>query len=139
MITDKIIKELREAYEDSTMGEWKIGKTTHDTVSVLEGSEPYHIATFHHADDAEFCDVCHKHMPAILSALESMRWVPVTERLPGYLDNVTMCLKGEAKSVSFEGYLSIYDTWMHNGIPVNVLFGAVKVTHWMPLPQPPKE
>lgn len=63
-----VLYDLREAYKNSTQGEWQKGATTHHTVT----GTGYKIAEFHHAADASFCDVSHKHMPALLALVDAL-------------------------------------------------------------------
>lgn len=67
------INVLRTFHAKSTKGEWQKGDTTHETVAVVEGKEPYHILSFRHADDASFIDLAHKYMIPILDEVESLR------------------------------------------------------------------
>lgn len=56
------------------------------------------------------------------------KWIPVTERLPEQGQEV-IAYSGNILSPSVFAYKfwrKDYDTWVH-------------VTHWMPLPEPPKE
>lgn len=62
----KAVECLRDAHSRSTTGRWIKGKTTHHTV--VQGSG-YHIAEFHHADDANFVDQAHDFVPVVLDAL----------------------------------------------------------------------
>ena len=58
------------------------------------------------------------------------KWISVEERLPPCGERVLIT---EGSAV-FEAYLSISNKWVRNGI------GWMEcVTHWMPLPEPPKE
>ena len=67
--------------------------------------------------------------------MADMKWIPVTERLPEDADRY-LCL---VKSFAFPGkkYYSIMRCdkygFHENGIYTD------DVTHWMPLPEPPKE
>ena len=66
-----------------------------------------------------------------LAALrEQQRWIPVTERLPEGMKPVIVCRSGERVQ---HGYKDVGDWWKVYGTRVK------KVTHWMPLPEPPKE
>ena len=67
-----------------------------------------------------------------LSKLKAQqRWIPVTERLPEDDDDVLIMSSG---SISM-GYYSIYNEYWADYINVY----NSDVTHWMPLPEPPKE
>ena len=63
---------------------------------------------------------------------EKQRWIPVTERLPDELKNVLAYtdVGSFADTAHWTGY-RWEKTW-----DFEVLYG---VTHWMPLPEPPKE
>ena len=79
----------------------------------------------------------------VIEELSKPKWIPVTERLPdagkkvlvfayGY-DTITarMCKKTESGYPVFEckGYDGIYREMARAG----------RISHWMPLPQPPKD
>ena len=59
------------------------------------------------------------------------KWIPVTERLPEGLGNVLVC--GERGGIYVASYG--YRGW-HK---VNSKTHYCNPTHWMPLPEPPKE
>lgn len=57
------------------------------------------------------------------------RWIPVTERLPEDGEQVLACTKnGRAFSAHYDHF---WGKWS--------VSHTVKITHWMPLPEPPKE
>ena len=60
------------------------------------------------------------------------KWIPVSERLPKYGERV---LTTDGYAI-FEAYLSISHKWMRNE---GIWWAESAVTHWMPLPEPPKE
>ena len=62
--------------------------------------------------------------------VQVMRWIPVEERLPEEKQRVIVRCERVGTSV---GWI-LWGNWMTDIGP-----GAGKVTHWMPLPQPPKE
>jgi hypothetical protein len=73
-----------------------------------------------------------------ISELESQaRWIPVSERLPGSFDDSCAVLIN-GKRVSCGGYSPRDGAW-GGGWSVHALGGGNVVTHWMPLPEPPKE
>lgn len=63
-------------------------------------------------------------------------WIPVTERLPEENDRY-LC---NVKSFAFPGcsYLAILHYDKHGGFREGNIY-TDDVTHWMPLPEPPKE
>lgn len=67
MTLPPLLADLKGTLAASTNGEWQKGATTHHTVT----ETGYKIAEFHHASDAQFCDVAHKLMPEIINMLES--------------------------------------------------------------------
>ena len=62
------------------------------------------------------------------------RWIPVTERLPKEHENVLVADK--ENNICIASYEPLWD-----GMVWNVLFDnkILPVTHWMPLPEPPKD
>lgn len=70
-----------------------------------------------------------------LEALED-KWIPVTERLPEENDRY-LC---NVKSFAFPGcsYHAILHYDKHDGFREGNIY-TDDVTHWMPLPEPPKE
>lgn len=62
--------------------------------------------------------------------VQQMRWIPVEERLPEEKQRVIVRCERVGTSV---GWI-LWGNWMTDIGP-----GAVKVTHWMPLPKAPKE
>lgn len=75
---------------------------------------------------------------AALREQEQRRWIPVTERLPEKADSFMCTYKFNSNSeMQFVGdlYYFAYDKyphWQHES-------AGVIVTHWMPMPEPPKE
>lgn len=78
------------------------------------------------------CEVADEHN-ARLDAEERQRWIPVTERLPeeaGYY--ITVFSKGEVGQNLYMTFADRSGKWYQNSEDTG------KVTHWMPLPTPPK-
>ena len=66
---------------------------------------------------------------------EKQRWIPVTERLPELGERV-LCTDGVAVFEQYRVELScVYGIWDRFGMRSPMQ----EVTHWMPLPEPPKE
>ena len=61
-------------------------------------------------------------------------WIPVTERLPEYGENVLAYL--ENKTTVLRRYNGFFEKTL--GVRHGKLV-SLDVTHWMPLPEPPKE
>lgn len=67
----------------------------------------------------------------IANGVTIQRWIPVSERLPEMWQNVLTVRTDGAFRLDFVGSLGVwYD---------DVNFVGYPVTHWMPLPLPPKE
>ena len=90
-----------------------------------------------YAEDYPRCVDCleklHKQAADAIEELSKPRWIPVTERLPEeYVDVLCYCSRNGQYGCgewSKEDNGTIYWTGLYGMIP----------THWMPLPEPPKE
>ena len=60
-----------------------------------------------------------------------MKWISVRDRLP---ENDDIVLAYTSLGYSFNHFLNITE----NGKKKNIWNGCTKVTHWMPLPEPPE-
>lgn len=72
---------------------------------------------------------------------EAERWIPVTERLPEVGEEfVLVCVNGRYHNIKFAGAaeIAMYDEdgWWIEAYPE---WKNPRVTHWMPLPDAPKE
>lgn len=72
--------------------------------------------------------------------VQAMRWIPVEERLPEESDGMVLFTNGKAVTSGYRNHMfrmsgeeGIYAPAIRKG------GGYMRVTHWMPLPQPPKE
>lgn len=83
---------------------------------------------YRHDRYADFCVVQGEELSKLK---EQQRWIPVTERLPGEDDDVLIMSSGSINM----GYYSTYNEYWVDYI--NVYYNDV--THWMPLPERPKE
>lgn len=70
---EAIIHDLRAAHAATTKGEWTKGQTTHHTVAKRQAGQPYRVAEFRHADDAQFCDLAHAFVPRLLDEIERLQ------------------------------------------------------------------
>lgn len=60
-------------------------------------------------------------------------WIPVTEQLPKTGERVLVCI-----GAVFEAFIDDAGKWQrYYSAPLNEVLG--EPTHWMPLPEPPKE
>lgn len=82
--------------------------------------------------DKDIADFCRDSV-IVREALERMRWIPASERLPEergrYLCMMRSCLYQNDKYIDIDWYYP-KDSWWRSG---NV------ITHWMPFPEPPEE
>lgn len=66
---------------------------------------------------------------------DGCKWIPVSEWLPSHEDDVLVCFSDGYVCGAY--YDVITEEWIHeDGTPVNDRY---TITHWMPLPEPPKE
>ena len=83
-----------------------------------------------------------------ISTLKSQRWIPVTERIPEELDQTDS--RWSRYSRPSEDVLAVVSgrcnvLWFSHSdklwfsIEEDITYWEDEVTHWMPLPQPPKE
>lgn len=70
--------------------------------------------------------------------VQQMRWIPVEERLPEQENTQVLMTDGECHYISSRNNMVRFLDCEGIFIPGKAGAG-VKVTHWMPLPQPPKE
>lgn len=87
-------------------------------------------ATVDDTADAVIADIL------IANSVVVQRWIPVTEQLPGPFVSVLVQMPGEAPCPTVrEGFVAKDGSWyagLYHREPD-------EVTHWMPLPEPPKE
>lgn len=82
--------------------------------------------------------------------VQQMRWIPVEERLPEEEGAYIVCVDGEVKCDAY-CMLEGIERWLCYDGSINALYidpysskplrdgPYPRVTHWMPLPKPPKE
>lgn len=89
----------------------------------------------------EYVDRCKRYADEIMELRERGRWIPVEERLPErggpVLTSYGFSEGGEISDMRFFSVMDYYAVdpkphFQHEG------YRGLTVTHWMPLPQPPK-
>ena len=65
-----ITHDLTESHRRATPGTWQEGRTSHETISVVDKGEPYRVAEFRHSDDALFCDLAHRFVPRLIKEIQ---------------------------------------------------------------------
>ena len=65
-------------------------------------------------------------------------WIPVTERLPDYLGVFVVAIREPYKE-RVGNDCADFDPFAKTWLPSMCWDKGYKVTHWMPLPEPPKE
>lgn len=73
-----------------------------------------------------------------IEEVQQMRWIPVEERLPEQENAQVLMTDGEGCYISSRNNMVRFLDCEGIFIPGKAGAG-VKVTHWMPLPKPPKE
>lgn len=74
--------------------------------------------------------------------VQVQKWISVDERLPEVSDVVLVVANGKPReNITLDNALLIASFWGEEGWIADGFEGwdALKVTHWMPLPEPPKE
>ena len=98
-------------------------------------------------DDAWFSNATYAEQLAmeadhlIANGVTIQRWIPVTERLPEGDERVLILCKNGAMFVGYCGkqYLDYERRWrIKTALNSTKLLNIGRVTHWMPLPEPPK-
>ena len=114
---EELVKELRSTAEVNSLSLYKRGLMK-QAVDAIEDLQKQRDEWESHATIAEI--------------MATNPWIPVTERLPEDGEDVILT---DGKNVSFG-----YSHNLFSGMEWYIPHGRVgKVTHWMPLPEPPKE
>lgn len=98
-------------------------------IDILESAESY---VYRNSDDRGFIEKIADHL--IANGVTVQQWVQVSERLPD--KNVVVLVHYIHSYCDTDGYWSICTTFF-DGDQFGIWAGY-KVTHWMPMPQPPK-
>lgn len=72
---------------------------------------------------------------------DAVKWIPVTERLPDF-EGMCLCMRKSYSKANFRHQEIMYFNYDEQAFCSNVdgIFVADgNVTHWMPLPKPPKD
>lgn len=132
---DELVKKLRGEYGYDTRKEIRVMRAAADAIEdLIELSRRQEVELVELTGE-----LASKH-----------RWIPVTERLPEEMDrscggwsaeirpsdDVLVWLSSE-KIQSVAWYSHTYNEW--TTVDENTVYYFGEVTHWMPLPEPPKE
>lgn len=92
-------------------------------IEILESAES---AIYWNSEDKGFIQKITDHL--LSNGVTFQNWIPVTERLPEHGQEVIVYSGNILKPTVFayQFWNPKYDSWKH-------------ITHWMPLPEPPKE
>ena len=80
--------------------------------------------------DFDFVEDWSKEAADAIEELRKPRWIPVTERLP---EHGWYLAYGPSIKMEVLHFHSVEEVWSSER------YYNIEVTHWMPLPQPPKE
>ena len=87
------------------------------------------------AIDNQPCIECNQFTDA--HGVTVQKWIPVSERLPEPFVSVLACIPSEAPlPMVHESYIADHEAWVC--ILTAERYKLGEVTHWMPLPEPPK-
>ena len=81
-------------------------------------------------------DQLHDEAADAIEELSKPRWIPVTERLPEAGERVLCYCRANIYEVM---KMRTDGDWVHNDQVYDSAYMSGFVTHWMPLPEPPKE
>jgi hypothetical protein len=134
---DELIKALHEGaefLECSTPGiKNSFAKMCHNAAEAIEEL----IDKLNHADDQ---------IDRLVEAAEERRWIPVSERLPiggddsgAICENVCLLMDDGTVSCGWMNGITKKVYYLNARDDVVIKAPITRVTHWMPLPQPPKE
>ena len=86
-------------------------------------------------------DRCARYAEEIAVAQDRTRWVPVTERLPDAtdVDYVLACVTWKDTHIGYQNAVVMAFVSEKGLVDVEMDCVLDGVTHWMPLPEPPKE
>jgi hypothetical protein len=98
-------------------------------ISLLEQAES---AVYWNSGDRNFIEKIADHL--IANGVTFQRWIPVTERLPH--SGVVVLCACDMNAVHALSHDDVMDDW--DAMYGRVCFRKEFVTHWMPLPEPPK-
>lgn len=84
---------------------------------------------------------CARYAEEIAVAQERARWIPVTERLPDAtdVDYVLACVTWKDTHIDYQNAVVMAFVLEEGLVDVEMDCVLDGVTHWMPLPEPPKE
>lgn len=136
MEIENLIKHMRKEAQDYRAGR-TLGRAFADAEEVLD-------------EAATALEMLQGENDRLKEEVQQMRWIPVEERLPEEEGTYIVCADGEMK---FDAYCMLegIKRWLCYDGSINALYidpysgkplrggPYPRVTHWMPLPQPPKE
>lgn len=120
MMYDELVKNLRDCSEVNSLSRYKRGLMKQAADAIEKLWELFRSAEKDNAKlTAWYVEKCNKH-----------KWIPVTERLPEKHIRVLLYAKLSPKR-DYIGvdYINADENW----------YTTPNVTHWMPLPEPPKD
>lgn len=126
---DELVKRLREfaSIPEHCENVADCDKCTKEEICLSFTNKRIIEVTTQAADAIEELSVVVRAQKAVLDKFP--RWIPVTERLPEEDGCYLVAVKNDHKRRYSKTAWFSHDSW----------FARQDVTHWMPLPQPPKE
>lgn len=64
------------------------------------------------------------------------KWVSTIDELPNFNQRVTVCIDGQYVR---DGKFTSFGWFVYDSVGLIEVSKTNKITHWMPLPQPPKQ
>lgn len=136
---DELVKDLRicaEGEHCDKCGKWEVkqngGRNACEYAICTEAAdaiEKLKKAVNFHKFNSEFWEDKY-------NSLADEKWIPVTERLPEVGERVLCYCRANIYEVM---KMRTDGAWVHNDTVYDGTYMSGFVTHWMPLPNPPKE
>lgn len=124
---EKLIKSLMEFGEHSITEQYPVSfssKIVHNAADIIIQL---------HEQNKELRSMCSEAVMKLVDEVARHKWIDVNDRLPE--DRIHVLVYCDECGVAVGFFNSCGNLWKVDGL----CYGKTEITHWMPLPEPPKE